>query len=128
MTTVAGFASFLAMDTAPMRAFGFQASVGVFLCGFLAMVVVGGLGSIMGAIAGAILLSWLDLQLRNILDIPYLGEWLTALSQSYFSITGVSNIQFIVFGLIMIAIMLFEPLGIYGIWLRTKIYWRTWPF
>jgi branched-chain amino acid transport system permease protein len=95
---------------------------------FLAMVVVGGLGSIMGAIAGATLLSWLDLQLRNILDIPYLGEWLTALSQSYFSITGVSNIQFILFGLIMIAIMLFEPLGIYGIWLRTKIYWRTWPF
>jgi branched-chain amino acid transport system permease protein len=82
----------------------------------------------MGAIAGAALLSWLDLQLRNILDIPYLGEWLTTLSQNYFSITGVSNIQFIVFGLIMIAIMLFEPLGIYGIWLRTKIYWRTWPF
>lgn len=95
---------------------------------FLAMVVVGGLGSIMGAIAGATLLSWLDLQLRNILDIPYLGEWLTQLSQSYFSITGVSNIQFIIFGLIMIGIMLFEPLGIYGIWLRTKIYWRTWPF
>lgn len=95
---------------------------------FLAMVVVGGLGSIMGAIAGATLLSWLDLQLRNILDIPFLGEWLTQLSQSYFSITGVSNIQFIVFGLIMIGIMLFEPLGIYGIWLRTKIYWRTWPF
>lgn len=95
---------------------------------FLAMVVVGGLGSIMGAIAGATLLSWLDLQLRNILDIPFLGEWLTQLSQSYFSITGVSNIQFIIFGLIMICIMLFEPLGIYGIWLRTKIYWRTWPF
>jgi branched-chain amino acid transport system permease protein len=95
---------------------------------FLAMVVVGGLGSIMGAVAGATLLSWMDLQLRNILDIPFLGEWLSALSQSYFSITGVSNIQFIVFGLIMIAIMLFEPLGIYGIWLRTKIYWRTWPF
>lgn len=40
MTTVAGFASFLAMDVAPMRAFGFQASVGVFLCGLLAMIVV----------------------------------------------------------------------------------------
>lgn len=39
MTTVAGFASFLAMDVAPMRAFGFQASVGVFLCAILAMVV-----------------------------------------------------------------------------------------
>jgi len=95
---------------------------------FLAMVVVGGLGSIMGSIAGASLLSWMDLQLRNILSIPYVGEWLEALSKSYFSITGVSNIQFIVFGLIMILIMLFEPLGIYGIWIRTKIYWKTWPF
>jgi branched-chain amino acid transport system permease protein len=95
---------------------------------FLAMVVVGGLGSIFGAIAGACLLSWLDLELRNILSIPYLGEWLTALSKSYFSITGVSNIQFILYGLIMVLIMLFEPLGIYGFWIRTKIYWKTWPF
>ena len=95
---------------------------------FLAMVVVGGLGSIFGSIAGACLLSWLDLELRNILSIPYLGEWLTALSKSYFSITGVSNIQFILYGLIMVLIMLFEPLGIYGFWIRTKIYWKTWPF
>jgi branched-chain amino acid transport system permease protein len=95
---------------------------------FLAMVVVGGLGSIMGSIAGACLLSWLDLQLRNILDIPYLGEWLQALSKSYFSITGISNIQYIMFGLILILIMLFEPLGIFGIWIRTKKYWKTWPF
>jgi branched-chain amino acid transport system permease protein len=95
---------------------------------FLAMVVVGGLGSIMGSIAGACLLSWLDLQLRNILSIPYLGQWLEALSKSYFSITGISNIQYIAFGLILILIMVFEPLGIFGIWLRTKKYWRTWPF
>ncbi|MDZ7696001.1 MAG: branched-chain amino acid ABC transporter permease [Deltaproteobacteria bacterium] len=95
---------------------------------FLAMVVVGGLGSIFGSIAGACLLSWLDLELRNILSIPYLGVWLETLSKSYFSITGVSNIQFIVYGLIMVLIMLFEPLGIYGFWIRTKIYWKTWPF
>lgn len=95
---------------------------------FLAMVVVGGLGSMMGSIAGAALLCWLDLKLRNILDIPYVGDWLETLSKSWFSITGVSNIQFIVFGSIMILIMLFEPLGLYGIWLRTKRYWRTWPF
>ena len=95
---------------------------------FLAMVVVGGLGGIFGSIAGACLLSWMDLQLRNILDIPYVGEWLEALSRSYFSITGVSNIQFIIFGLIMVLIMLFEPLGLYGFWIRTKKYWKTWPF
>jgi branched-chain amino acid transport system permease protein len=95
---------------------------------FLAMVVVGGLGSMMGAITGAALLCWLDLKLRNILDIPYIGEWLEQLSKNWFSITGVSNIQYIVFGVIMIAIMLFEPLGLYGVWIRTKKYWRTWPF
>jgi branched-chain amino acid transport system permease protein len=95
---------------------------------FLAMIVVGGLGSMMGGIAGAALLCWLDLQLRNILDIPYLGHWLEVLSKNWFSINGVSNIQFIVFGTIMILIMLFEPLGLYGIWIRTKKYWRTWPF
>jgi len=95
---------------------------------FLSMVVVGGLGSLMGSITGACLLSWLDLQLRNILDIPYVGEWLDALSKSWFSITGVSNIQFILFGLIMVLIMLFEPLGIFGFWIRTKKYWKMWPF
>lgn len=95
---------------------------------FLAMVVVGGLGSIFGAIAGALLLTWLDLSLRNILSIPYVGDWLTTLSKSWFSITGVSNIQYIVFGTIMVLIMLFEPLGIFGFWLRIKKYWRTWPF
>lgn len=94
---------------------------------FLAMVVVGGLGSIMGAITGACLLSWLDLQLRNILSIPYLGQWLDTLSQSWFSITGVSNIQLIVFGLILVLIMLFEPLGIFGFWIRAKKYWKAWP-
>ncbi|MCK5348641.1 MAG: branched-chain amino acid ABC transporter permease, partial [Desulfobacula sp.] len=95
---------------------------------FLAMVVVGGLGSLMGSITGAALLCLLDLKLRNILDIPYIGNWLETLSKSWFSITGVSNIQYIIFGSIMVGIMLFEPLGLYGVWIRTKKYWRTWPF
>ncbi|MFH1155206.1 MAG: branched-chain amino acid ABC transporter permease [Pseudomonadota bacterium] len=95
---------------------------------FLAMVVVGGLGSMMGSIAGAALLCWLDLKLRNILDIPYIGDWLEHLSKNWFSITGVSNIQYIVFGTIMILIMVFEPMGLFGVWIRTKKYWRTWPF
>jgi branched-chain amino acid transport system permease protein len=95
---------------------------------FLTMTVVGGLGSMLGPIAGASLLGWLDIELRNILEIPYIGQWLRDLSQSFFSLTGVSNIQFIVFGLILILIMVFEPLGIFGIWIRTKKYWKTWPF
>jgi len=95
---------------------------------FLTMAVVGGLGSMMGPVAGACLLGLLDLQLRNILEIPYFGQWIKALSESWFTMTGVSNIQLIVFGLILVLIMLFEPLGIFGIWIRTKKYWKMWPF
>jgi branched-chain amino acid transport system permease protein len=95
---------------------------------FLTMAVVGGLGSMLGPIAGAALLTWLDLELRNILEIPYIGDWLKVLSENYFSLTGVSNIQLIVFGSILVLIMIFEPLGIFGIWIRTKKYWKMWPF
>jgi branched-chain amino acid transport system permease protein len=95
---------------------------------FLAMVVVGGLGSIMGSIAGAALMTYLDIKLQAIQDIPVIGAALVAFSQKYMSIGGISNIAVIVYGLIMILIVLFEPLGIFGFWIRTKKYWKTWPF
>ncbi len=95
---------------------------------FLTMAVVGGLGTMLGPIAGGCLLAWLDLQMRNILSIPYIGDWLRELSQHYFSLTGVSNIQYILFGSVLIFVMVFEPLGIFGIWIRIKSYWKTWPF
>ncbi len=95
---------------------------------FLAMVVVGGLGSIMGSIAGAALLTYLDIKLQVVQDIPAIGPALVAFSQKYMSVAGISNIAVIVYGLIMILIVLFEPLGIFGFWIRTKRYWKTWPF
>jgi len=95
---------------------------------FLAMVVVGGLGSIMGSIAGAALMTYLDIKLQAIQDIPAIGPALVTFSQKYMSIGGISNIAVIVYGLIMILIVLFEPLGIFGFWIRTKKYWKTWPF
>ena len=100
---------------------------------FLAMVVVGGISSILGSIMGAILISILNLKLKGLqLDdfaaIPLIGSPLAAAINSFFMETGMSNIQFIVYGLIMVLIMIFEPLGLYGYWIRTKIYWKTWPF
>ncbi|MGQ9646441.1 MAG: branched-chain amino acid ABC transporter permease [Thermodesulfobacteriota bacterium] len=95
---------------------------------FLAMVVVGGLGSIMGSICGAALMTFLDIKLQAIQDIPVIGPALVTFSQKYMSVGGISNIAVIVYGLIMILIVLFEPLGIFGFWIRTKKYWKTWPF
>ena len=95
---------------------------------FLAMVVVGGLGSVMGPICGAVLMTYLDIKLQAIQDIALIGPALVTFSQKYMSMAGISNIAVIVYGLILILIVLFEPLGIFGFWIRTKRYWKTWPF
>lgn len=95
---------------------------------FLAMVVVGGVGSIMGSIAGAALMTYLDVKLQAIQDIPGLGALLVNFSEKYMTMGGISNVAIIVYGLIMILIVIFEPLGIFGIWLRIKKYWKTYPF
>ena len=95
---------------------------------FLAFVIVGGLGSILGSIMGGILITWLILTLDKVQELPYLGAFLISFSEKWMNLTGLPNISNIVFGLIIIAIVVFEPLGLYGLWIRTKIYWKTWPF
>ena len=40
---------------------------------------------------------------------------------------GLANIGSIALGLIMIGIVIFEPLGMFGIWIRMKKYWMTGP-
>ncbi len=94
----------------------------------LAMVVVGGLGSILGSVVGAILITFLQIQLARVTDLAYIGPALMEISTRFFTESGLPNVQYVVFGLIMVLIVIFEPLGLYGIWIRTKIYWRTWPF
>ena len=95
---------------------------------FLAMVVVGGLGSILGSILGAVLLTFLDLKLSGLQDLPLLGSAFVFVSKSWFSFSGLPNVRYIVYGLIMVLIVIFEPLGLFGFWIRTKIYWKRWPF
>ncbi len=96
---------------------------------FLVMIVVGGLGSVPGAIMGATLITVLQFSLlKNIKEIPYIGDALVSFSSEWFTVIGLENFGSIVLGLIMIGIVIFEPLGMFGIWLRVKKYWRTWPF
>jgi branched-chain amino acid transport system permease protein len=96
---------------------------------FLIMVVVGGLGSIFGSIIGAALITYLQYNLlKNIAEKPILGDFLVSISKRWFTVVGLENFNSIILGLIMIGIILFEPLGIFGIWIRLKKYWKTWPF
>ncbi|MDP2793063.1 MAG: branched-chain amino acid ABC transporter permease [Sulfurisoma sp.] len=100
---------------------------------FLAMVVIGGVGSILGPVLGAVAISLLNLKLKGLKmadfeQIPLAGPDIAAFLGRHFMETGMANIQFIVYGTILVLIMLFEPLGLYGLWIRGKRYWRTWPF
>ena len=95
---------------------------------FLAFVIVGGVGTIFGSIMGGIVMTWLILMLDKIQDLPYIGNILINFSENWMSVTGIHNVSSIVLGLIIVLIVIFEPLGLYGFWVRTKIYWKTWPF
>ena len=96
---------------------------------FLVMIIVGGLGSISGSIFGAILITYLQFSLlKNIAEVPYFGTFILAISKRWLTVVGLENFNSVAFGLILIGIIIFEPLGMYGIWLRIKKYWMTWPF
>lgn len=95
---------------------------------FLVIIVLGGLGSITGSVLGAIVLTYLNLQLQDVVEIPIVGDILLRFSEVFMTASGVSNVSWFFTGLILILVVLFEPLGLYGLWLRTKIYWKRWPF
>ncbi len=81
----------------------------------LLMVVVGGLGSITGAILGAIFVGGLPQA------IALMRDYLPA------AIARTPGLEPGLFGLVMVAIVLFEPLGIYGRWLKIKAYFDYFP-
>lgn len=81
----------------------------------LLMVVVGGLGSIHGAIFGAIFVGSLPQLIAILRD--YLPE----------SISRQPGLEPGLFGLILVFFILFEPLGIYGRWMKVKLYFSLFP-
>ncbi len=95
---------------------------------FLAIIVLGGLGFVTGSIMGAVVMTYLNIRLEDVVDIPFVGPALLRFSEAFMMPTGISNISWVLTGLILILVVLFEPLGLYGIWLRIRIYWKKWPF
>jgi branched-chain amino acid transport system permease protein len=82
----------------------------------LLMVVIGGLGSVHGAFLGAIFL----------ISMPQL----IALSKDALpaAIGQAPGLQGVVYGAVLIAFVLFEPLGLYGRWLKVRTYLELFPF
>jgi branched-chain amino acid transport system permease protein len=84
---------------------------------FIAMIVLGGLGSVLGAVAGALALTMLQPLFESLGPHLPLVSGLTSAQQST-----------VLFSLLVLGFLAFEPLGLFGVWLRIKRYFLTWPF
>lgn len=86
---------------------------------YVAMVIVGGMGSLLGAVLGAIF----------VVLFPYAIEFLTTVLPTPASwANSVFAINYAAFGLVMIAFLVFEPDGLVGIWRRVQAFFLLWPF
>ena len=104
---------------------------------FLLLVIVGGLGSLHGAVFGAIfvaLLPPLIAILRDGLPASF-ADLSTSTGIGLFHIVGDAIGNFLkkpgveagIFGLILVLVILLEPLGMYGRWVKIRLFFSTFP-
>jgi branched-chain amino acid transport system permease protein len=100
------------------EAFGFLLSIR-----YIAMILIGGVATVTGSIMGAFFITFL----------PKVVEWLgsfipfISLSPSGGMLT-VAQFEQVLYGLFLIGFLIFEPMGLFGIWVRVRNYWKAWPF
>ena len=104
---------------------------------FLLLVIIGGLGSLHGAVFGAIFVALLPPVIAILRDsIP---DTMADVAKT----TGIAAIGWVgdavgnflkkpgveagIFGLILVLVILLEPLGMYGRWLKIKLFFSTFP-
>ena len=90
---------------------------------FLAMVIIGGLGSVPGSVFGAAFITLLPVMLR------YAVEGIGGL---FFTVTDVlnliTNVQLVLFGGLIIVFLVLEPEGLFRLYRHIRDYFRVWPF
>ena len=87
---------------------------------YLAMIIVGGLGSVMGSVFGAIFITVVPEALKNLMSI---------LARSFpGAMSYLFPFQQVVFGVLIVVFLVFEPHGLAEIWQRIKKYFHLWPF
>ncbi len=89
---------------------------------YIAMVIIGGLGSIAGSIYGAVFMTLLNEVLRLMTDIMMNMGFLTDAG------LNVAPLREFFFGLAIVVFILFEPRGLAEIWRIIRSHFRLWPF
>jgi branched-chain amino acid transport system permease protein len=87
---------------------------------YLAMIIIGGMGSVLGSIFGAVFITLLPEILNTVAGhggniFPNLSTHLLALREG-------------IFGLVLVLFLIFEPQGLVNRWRLIKSYWKLYPF
>lgn len=87
---------------------------------FLAMVLIGGLGSLLGTVFGVLFITLVP---------EFLNVGVSVLAQRYDPNVTVylGPVKDLVFGLLIILFIIFKPEGLVGVWVRIRDYFRIWP-
>ena len=85
----------------------------------LLVVTIGGLGFIQGAFLGAILITAMPQV------IAILRDWANATLGV--DMGGIPGLDTIIFSLILIGFIIYEPTGLYGRWLKIRTWWEIFP-
>ena len=89
---------------------------------FIAIVLIGGAATISGTIMGALLIAILP---RIAAELP---AFVPNLSTSASDHPNIFDFELIMYGALIVAFLLFEPRGMFGIWHRIRTYWKSFPF
>jgi len=90
---------------------------------YLAMIIIGGLGSVLGSIFGAIFVTLLPIAIRLGME-----NWGSLLFADADINNLIPNLRLIVFGGLIILFLVLEPEGLNRLWRNIRSYCRLWPF
>ncbi len=90
---------------------------------YLAMIIIGGLGSVLGSVFGAIFVTLLPIVIR------YVMETFGGLVFSAADVRNIiPNLRLIAFGALIMFFLIVEPEGLNRLWRNIRNYFRVWPF
>jgi branched-chain amino acid transport system permease protein len=89
---------------------------------YIAMIIIGGLGSIPGSVFGTVFL----ITLSEVLS--YVTEYLMNISASIGGAITIAPLREFVYGLAIILFIIFEPKGLAEVWRIVRSSFRLWPF
>jgi branched-chain amino acid transport system permease protein len=90
---------------------------------YLAMIIIGGLGSVLGSIFGAIFITLLPIVIRYAMEA--FGGMLFS-EQTVLNL--IANLRLMLFGVLIIVFLVVEPEGLNRLWRNIRSYFRVWPF